>query len=203
MLPLYEDKSTTCGLAVDLNGGTAYWAGIGTINAIPLIGGAPTVLAMSKNPLSIDASDPTYVYWTDGPTNMDLGAVYWVIKGSPNTTQPIVTDQVSPCGIVSANGEVFWTDSGEPGYVMKSAAGTVTTEVSDQHGVCAITLDENRIYWVNQTAGEVMSALRTGGGLTTIANELKTPCSIAVDFDHVYWTDCDAGLVMSAQKPSP
>ena len=87
-----------------------YWAdsGAGTIMAVPVTGGAPTVLASGQNdPAEVVVNDGT-VYWADSSAGTIMAVP--VTGGTPTV---LASGQPGPAYVAANGGIVYWVDRGD------------------------------------------------------------------------------------------
>jgi hypothetical protein len=177
----------------------------GIVQAIPVLGGTPTVFWSGSSPnasaYAVTASNGI-VYWTGGQDGIlsmpgDGGMANTVVSPPPNAQSFFTSIAVDATQVYWAN----YGESNEPtntnGTIMKVplGGGTATTLASGQHDPYAIVVDSSNVYWGNagtQTEayndGAVMKVPLGGGTPTTLATGQGGVYGIAVDETSVYWT---------------
>jgi hypothetical protein len=108
----------------------------------------------------------------------------------------LATGQMSPAGIVTSNGFVYWINQGD-GSVMKCAVNGCNlspTKIVPGGGTNTghdLRVDANNVYWANPQGGAIQRCPLTGcgaGGPATIASAVG-PYFLDIDSTNVYWTD--------------
>jgi sugar lactone lactonase YvrE len=169
----------------------------GQVLAVPVGGGAETVLATSQAANDGDpalAIDDAHVYFTGG------GTVSRVPKAGGATTT-LVSGEHQGIGLAFAGGALLWSEmDADPGchcdsgviHRMPASGGSPTALVSNLGFVLGVAADTGSVYWIE--SGSVKRASLDGGGVTTLATGQQDATGLAVDAANVYWT-VDTGQV--------
>lgn len=204
--------------------GSVYWINAGTsdkpsgaLKRMPVSGGPTTLLqSMQAFPkalaLDINAGQVRAVYWATngvgGPGNvlgLDLS------KATPAPIAFTLSGLVSPEGIATQGGELFFTDFGGNAVVSvnltSKAAVTLAGPAngSPQPGAYRVVADSKTVFWTNSPSpGAVMMSNRMDPMPVSIATMQGTPRELALDLvgdiaTAVFWTNYTSGEVMTAQ----
>ena len=176
-------------LAVD--NGTVYWAdsSAGTVMAVPVTGGSPTVVASGQ-------PDPAYLTAT-------AGVVYWVDQGihtimesaeSGGTPAPLVSDPGGPAYLAADSGYLYWADS-DPGQVMAIRTTGLRHPVCGGRRRCRPGLrdrEQRRRVLDRLVSGAILKVTVTDGVPSppaVLASDQNGPAYVAVNSGTVYWID--------------
>ncbi len=192
------------GIAVDST--NVYWTDegpynstSGTVNAVPLGGGAVTVIArglISPGPLAIDSTNAYFAL--TGPS----GAVAKtpLAGGTPTT----FVMQSGAMAIAVDHTNVYWGDFTGDGIIGKyPLAGGMASTVAPAL-VSAMAINSDSVYWTdgNAVGGAVLKVPLAGGVPVTLVTGQFAPSGIALDATSMYWTDdgngSGQGAVMKA-----
>jgi hypothetical protein len=167
----------------------------GTVNVVPLAGGAKTTLAYTTDPYSV-AVDAISVYWNYPVERMPLGGGATVTLAASGANQSFSTQTIA----VDAS-NVYWADP-STGTVNRvpTGGGTPTTLANAQPR--GIALDAANVYWTDGT-GAIMKVSLGGGSPTTLATGQTNAFGIAVDSTSVYWTNQGVNSTGSVMKLTP
>jgi hypothetical protein len=186
-------------LAVDTT--NAYWASTGqdinvttgtmmsgSIDKVPLGGGASTTLAGAlQSPLTV-AADSAFVYWADYYAGLVLRVP---IAGGASTT---LASGGSPEAVAVNATSVFWVDRSTVQRMLVNGSGQRTIALG-QSNAWAVAIDATSVYWANGDSGSmgrngsIVSAPLGGGNSTTLASGQDNPYAVAVDATTVYWVN--------------
>jgi len=194
------------GVAVDEQ--NAYWVSSsdGTLNAVPISGGAVVVLATGlDHSVATLAVRGQSLYWT----SMGFSRLPGIGTGSVNTAPtaggaiiPLRAQLGNPIGIAVNARNVFWAmlGDGSENYGELLAQALVDksgqTLASRQAGPTALAVDDQNLYWADRgTAGlpsgsgtgTINKVALVGGTIHTLASNQDGPVAIAVDGKSVYW----------------
>lgn len=205
--------------------GSVYWINAGTsdktsgaLKRMPITGGSTTLLqSMQAFPkaLTLDvtaAGAVKAIYWATNGVGGATGNVLGldVSKASPVPISFTLPGLVSPEGIATQGGDLFFTDFGGNAVVSVNLASKTPTTIagpangSPQLGAYRVAADSKTIFWTNESsAGQVMMANRMDPQPVAIADMQGTPREIALDVQGgvaaaVYWTNYSSGEVMTA-----
>lgn len=155
----------------------------GTIDKVPIGGGAVTQLASGLNGPTDVATDGADVYWTDyGDDYVDEVSV-----NGGGVTQ--LTSGNRPWTIAStvADGYIFWADNDNV-YQTSISTGNTIVLASGQSDTWDIASDGTNVYWVTYY-GYVGQVPIGGGTITTLSSGGADGdgLAIATDGTNVYW----------------
>lgn len=201
-----------------LSGADLYWTTFGTPNGTlgslfdgtvmraPTSGGEPAVIAEGlPDPAGI-AADAASVYWTLINSN-PIGAIQ---KAGHDGSDLMIlaTMNTFPWRLVVAESTLYFIASGhdiesKSGSVQSigTSGGSSTTLASGQAGPVDMAVDAHNVYWVNtggyvelggpleEGAGTVMMAPRSGGQPEALAIGQDAPVDLAIDDRCVFWVN--------------
>jgi hypothetical protein len=188
--------------------GSPTWLCYGTINSIPVGGGAEYALATSLSGPENLALGPSTVYFIENGSNGD--GLFSVSKSGTGLTNLGPAPQNPTAGIaVDASGSsVYWSNGvgccGVLGYVGKVPAtgGTTSTVASGQNQPIGIALDATAAYFADNYANSIVQAPLSGGTPVTLTSSQSSPEYVALDASCVYWTNsAGGGSVVRVAKP--
>ncbi len=163
-----------------------YWTSAdGTVNALPLAGGAPAALASGQDDPYDVTVDGAGVYWTDSGANTVMAAPLG--GGLP----ALLADAGNPFAIVARGGAVYFTDTyskvSNDEHVTKVPLpeGPATT-IAATPGALMLAVDDERAYWTDAASDAVWSAPLGGGAPSLLASGVVDPTDIEVDEEAVY-----------------
>lgn len=197
-------------IALALDSENAYWIDdtLGTVNEVPLCGGATKTLAvtwklgsqtLAPQGLAVDAGE---VYFTTHDSwNPDPNGQVWKVSAAGGTPTKIVghLDDPGPIAVTGAN-MVFvdsWGTYADDGQIIQSAldGSGLTVLASAQNGPLAIALGGGRAVWTTSgpfdSVGGVVFETPMGGGAEVdgyVAGQ-SMPIGIAVEGANLYWVD--------------
>jgi hypothetical protein len=163
----------------------------GSLTALPLQGGAATILTTDVEEPTALTLDSTSLYWTD----QALGTVMQIpIQGGPVTT--LASGQEFAAGVAVDATTVYWTQP-LAGAVMEAplSGGTPTTLAQSPSPSGNIVVDASNVYWTDYgvsltpPTGTVMKVPVGGGAATTLVSGQYYPESIALTATTLYWAD--------------
>lgn len=205
--------------------GNVYWINSGTsdktsgaLKRMPITGGTTTLLqSMQAFPkaLTLDVSAAgtvAAIYWATNGVGGTAGNVFGldVSKASPAPISFTIPGLVSPEGIATQGGDLFFTDFGGNAVVSVNLTSKTPTTIagpangSPQLAAYRVAADSKTIFWTNESsAGQVMMANRMDPQPVSIADMQGTPRELALDLQSgvaaaVYWTNYSSGEVMTA-----
>jgi hypothetical protein len=206
------DATGARNIAVDAT--RVYWmdlgapmgSGMGSVHAVPIGGGADSVLATNQAIFGALAVDASSVYWavaSSDPTLADIVAMP-VAGGAPAT---LATGQPAPTMFVADGGFLYWMTAGSQqvdctptdGALLRIpvAGGAPATLAKNIAGASAFTVAGGEIAFTqlgafcNGPSGPVGAVARvpvTGGAPVTLAPAVSDPGSVIVDGSKVYFT---------------
>lgn len=169
-----------------------YWTSAqGTVNALPLDGGAVLTLASGLDDPWDLAVDEQGVYATDSGANT---VVAIPLLGGPTT---LLAEAGNPLGIVVRSGVIHFTNTydklSNDEQIMRAPlpAGPASV-VAATPGAWMLAVDDSRVYWTDRASAAVWSAPLAGGDATLLAEGIVEPTDIEVDADAVYVTALEA-----------
>jgi hypothetical protein len=164
-----------------------YWTSSDNrIQALPLGGGTPVVLADKQDGPWDIAADGAALYWTSTDANqvrsLALGG------GAP----AVLADAGNPLGIAVRKGALYFTDtydklSDQEHVVRIPLPGGAPQTIASTAGAWMVAADDQRAYWTDRASGAVWSAPVSGGDAAMMASILE-PTDIEVDGEAVYVT---------------
>lgn len=181
-----------------------YWTANNNVNAVPVAGGASSILMTGLN-----VPGGVYSYGNVWLTDYSAGNVIALQeKGStvsPQTPITLTTSQNKPTAISAYSNNVFWTSLGD-GTIKQAQlqAGNPTLTIAWAPVVLyssgsqpnSLVVDGTNVYWTDQGNGTVsyipMASIVNGtltstGSPTTIATGQVSPFAIQADNKYVYW----------------
>jgi hypothetical protein len=176
-----------CPQSIAVNAATVFWSdtAAGTVNAMPIAGGVPVVLAsqVGPGPLAIDA---TSVYWLD-----DGAGIVAKVPLAGGTVTTLASAQGGPQALVVDTTSVYWTSGGNIEKVPIDG-GTPTTLVPSVSS-SAIAVDSANLYWTSYDSRWVLTKLPLAGGppVPLVASTEPSPQSLAIDGQYAYWSQGD------------
>jgi hypothetical protein len=187
-----EDGPT--GIATD--GVLVYWSDMGgmVVQAIPVAGGTPIVVAGSQNEPGSLAVTGGGAFWAGAGTVTGL----WFVGG---VVERLASGLVSPQGLTAHGPQLYFVD-GSLGTVMSVPllGGTVTTLASGQAGPMATAIDTTNLYWADgngpPNSGAIVAIPLAGSTIQTLASGLSAPYGIAAAGSTVFWTDSNVGSAL-------
>jgi len=197
--PLFPIVPNDEAFVVAVANGVVYWGDstLGTINSVPVAGGASTLVctgAGSPHGIAVDGSN---VYWTDF-----TGSRVMKVNAGTSTVSVVAALAAGsmPWGIAVDAGYVYWTESAAGNVRRASASATNQTPqpiAMAQGTPMGIATDGTYAYWTNNTGNSVMKAPVGGGAIPTPLGVGVGPVGIAVNATSVYWTNSTGGTVKS------
>jgi len=163
-------------------------------------GGQVTTLASAQSGPDGIAVDDLYVYWPNGGT----GEIRRIAKAGGNP-QTLVSNESAPVSIAVDSAAAFWVAT-TTGVVRKvnKGGGSYAYDVSTGPAgseETAIGLDATYVYWsAGGASGQVLRALKTGGGAYPLATGQLYPGRLAVDDAGIYWVNKGGGEVSKMRK---
>jgi hypothetical protein len=177
---------------IALDSTRVYWTSAdGTINALPLAGGAMVTLAAGQDDPWDIAVDKAGVYWTDGGADTVMSAP---LGGGMPT---LLTEAGNPLSIVVHGGYVYFTDtydkaSNDEHVTRVPLPSGPSQVVGSTLGAWAVAASDERAYWSDTASDTVWTAPVSGGTAMVLASGIVDPTDIEVDSDAVYVVGLEA-----------
>lgn len=167
----------------------------GTVNKVPVGGGAVTQLATALNGPQTISVDAANVYWTES-ANSVAGAGY--IKKAPiapGASQTLVSGLSGSQNIALDSTDVyFWSGYGALSKIA-IGGGNAVEVTSGMSGTQPQAIDAANVYWTENTNGGTVKKINKANGNVSIIVGLDcTWCAalgIAQDSTYVYWMEGD------------
>lgn len=165
-----------------------YWTSSdGTIQVLPLGGGAITTPVGGQNDPWDIAVDGAGIYWTSGGSDM--------VQTLPFAGDvPVLLAQAgNPLGIVVHAGVVHYTDTydklSDLEHVVRVPLPAGPPQiVGSTLGAWMVAVDDDHVYWTDPASSAVWTAPSTGGTVPVQIASLLEPTDIEVDGEAVYVT---------------
>jgi hypothetical protein len=196
------------GFAIDDQ--NAYWVSSsdGTLDAVPIGGGATVVLAtgLDQSTTTLAVRGPS-LYWTSKGFSRLPGIGTGSVNTAPTAGGAITTLRAqlgNPAGIAVNASNVFWAMLGDGsenyGEVLAHALAGGSRQVlaSRQLGPTSVAVDDENLYWADRGTpglpsgdgnGTINKVALVGGTIHTLASNQDAPGAIAVDGQSVYWVN--------------
>jgi hypothetical protein len=172
------------------------WAAYdGTINEVPIGGGATTMLATGAQ--GIVAIEADEVYWpiaTGGcmPSPCTLSVLKMSLTGgTPSTLASMPFGSPTALTFAVDSDDVYWTNQMTGVFKVPVSGGAITTLSSV--GAGGIAVDDTNVYWSVPSTASIMKMPKLGGTPTTLAAGLTGSDPLVVDSESVYWIDSVPG----------
>ncbi len=167
---------------------TPTWGGqnvplhVGSIQSVPVGGGAPVTLVPQDGPEFI-AVGAAGIYWGTATGVVEVP----LTGGAPQT---IIATQDNPRMLVVDATNVYWLTASAASTVMKAplvGGGAPVALATGQTGASYLAVDAVNVYWT--TIDSVMAVPIAGGTPTALAVGQPTPLGVVSDGTNVYWTN--------------
>ena len=170
----------------------------GSVESVPLAGGAKVTLASGQAFPSSVVHAGGFVYWTDTASPGGL----WKHGLAPGGNAEKLGADPHPGQLVVWGGTAYYAAFGEIRKL--PLAGGTATGLASASSVWDVATDGSNVYWIVESSTAAAGAIRRvpvgGGPVFAISNYLKSPTRIAVDQSHVYWTDIEQNDVKRVSK---
>ena len=194
-------------IAIAVDAANVYWIDdtLGTVNEVPLCGGATTTLVETSTlgsktlvPDGLAVAGGEVYFTTHDFWNPDPNGNVWRVSEAGGTPARLVDDLALPGPIVVSADGLLWIDSWQTteGRVMRSALdGTgITVLATSQNEPLALASSADKAVWSvlggYQSVGGAIFQTPMGGGMVDgFVVGLNTPLALSVRDANVYWAD--------------
>jgi len=196
-------------LAIDARAVYFNDAKAGTVNSVPLAGGAVSVLASGlQKPvgIAVDLNDVVFSEWPEGAP--ESGTVSRVPMGGGPVTVT-ATGQDRPRDLTVDDADVYWNTSGAVHRApLAGGPTTLVARAPSGLGLSSFWLDTDYLYlaWIGEPGkhqGGVGRVLRGTDALETLATGQAGPDKLIADATNLYWLNLDPGAILRLPKTAP
>ena len=183
----------------------AYWETSSAINTCSLPdcdGGVMAVASATAPEVAGLAIDSTYVYWSDGSSNL-----YSALLAGGGPVQTAATGESGPNLVAAAKGSLYWgTNGGLRTCVLSNGVcrGAPATLVGDTGVLFELEVDDEHVYFIESSSNELFRVSLDGGapeGGEPPLYEAPRMGGLSIGQSCVFWSQQgEAGAILAAPK---